>query len=344
MNSFETLNQATPGLLKKRTDGRAGWNGALVLGSLLVLSSFDLIAAPSQAISPAASGNFCTATADSQLTACGNSARADYFVSKADCTNISDATARGVCQQERTPSLSEDNALCEAQHGARVTACGTLGEARYDPPIDPANFVDPAAIGKSVAANPNLILTQGYTRIYDLNGDAITVQVTNGTKVINGVKCAIVHDFHTHKGKVVEDTEDYMVQDLSGNVWYFGELTTAFARGELPSSAGSFIAGIDEAKPGILMRATLNIGAAYREEFSLKGGAEDIAEIVSTTASESAPAASCAGNCLETMNTTGVEPGVVEHKFYLPGVGELVSFDGDGSDPAEREVLVQYHY
>ena len=54
-----------------------------------------------------------------------------------------------------------------------------------------------------------------------------------------------------------------------GNVWYCGEAVQDFENGELVSLDGSFKAGVDGAKPGILMKAAPMIGDVYRQEFDL---------------------------------------------------------------------------
>jgi len=71
---------------------------------------------------------------------------------------------------------------------------------------------------------------------------------------------------------------------------YFGEEVKDFEtfkgdnplRSELVSINGSFKAGRDGAKPGIIALASPKVGDAYLEEFSL-GNAEDVTEIQSTT-------------------------------------------------------------
>ena len=85
------------------------------------------------------------------------------------------------------------------------------------------------------------------------------------------------------------------------------------------------MAGVDGAKPGIIMKAHPAIGDFYRQEFSL-GTAEDMAEVLSLT--ESVPASYCSlGNCLKTKETSPLEPDALENKFYAPGVGNVRTVD-----------------
>jgi hypothetical protein len=98
------------------------------------------------------------------------------------------------------------------------------------------------------------------------------VTVTNKTKLINSVTCPVVTDTVTLGAAVVEDTKDWFGQDLAGNVWYCGEEVKDFETfaGDNPNEAelvtidGSFKAGRDGDKPGIIMLANPAPGIAYR--------------------------------------------------------------------------------
>ena len=80
-------------------------------------------------------------------------------------------------------------------------------------------------------------------------------------------------------GSVIEDTLDWFAQDHEGNVWYFGENTLSIEGSLVVSVEGTFTAGINGAKPGIIMEAHPAIGDAYRQEFVL-GSGEDTEEVV----------------------------------------------------------------
>jgi hypothetical protein len=108
-----------------------------------------------------------------------------------------------------------------------------------------------------------------------------------GTTTIAGVQCRVVTDkvFDKDNNKLVEDTIDWYAQDNNGNVWYFGETTITYTYDEegnpTASTEGSWIAGVDEAKPGIIMYGAPknHKGELYCQEFSL-GKAEDLSRVV----------------------------------------------------------------
>jgi hypothetical protein len=163
--------------------------------------------------------------------------------------------------------------------------------------------------------------------VYKGGGEIDTVTVTNATKVIDGVETIVVHDVVTDESLVTtEDTDDYFAQDTSGSVWYFGESAKKFENGEIVGVEGSFKAGIDGAKPGIIMKATPAVGDVYRQEFAL-GDAEDAGEVLSITGSETVPGATCTGTCVVTHDFSPLEPDANEQKFYAPGIGVILEVD-----------------
>lgn len=265
----------------------------------------------------------CSRTADAAFRACQHEIQDDYWIAIAKCKNLSDPQARAACREEAKRALQESKELCRAQREARSELCEALGEGPYDPQIDPAMFVDPSEIGNTIAPNPYYPLIRGMTRIYQGGGETVTVTVTEDTKVILGVTCAVIRDVVEENGEVIEDTKDWYAQDIFGNVWYFGESVKDFADGELVSIAGSFTAGVDGDKAGIIMKAAPVVGEVYRQEFSL-GNAEDMAEFLSLTGSATVPAGSFNGNSWVTREFSPIEPGSFATKYYAPGIGSIL--------------------
>ena len=265
----------------------------------------------------------CSRTADATFRACQHEIQDDYWIAMAKCKNLSDPQARAECREEAKRARQESKELCREQLEARSELCEALGEGPYDPQIDPALFVDPAEIGKTVAPNPYYPLIRGMTRLYRGGAETVTVTVTEDTKVILGVACAVIRDVVEENGEVIEDTKDWYAHDIFGNVWYFGESVKDFADGELVSIAGSFTAGVDGDKAGIIMKAAPVVGEVYRQEFSLSN-AEDMAEFLSLTGSATVPAGSFNGNSWVTKEFSPIEPGSFATKYYAPGIGSIL--------------------
>src|SRR3954453_8433766 len=134
--------------------------------------------------------------------------------------------------------------------------------------------------------------------------------ITRKTRAVPGGRARIVHDRVFEHGRVVEDTLDWYGQDAAGNVWYFGEATKELdARGRVISREGSWGDGRNGARTGIFMPAHPRPGRSYRQEY-YKGHAEDHFKIESIRDGR-----------MVTHEWTPLEPGVLDQKVYVRGIG-----------------------
>jgi len=280
--------------------------------------------------STAPAGDICKITAKAVLKTCTTEAKADYKLALAKCANLTDPEARKACQAEAKEALAEAIEECKEQAEARLDACERLGPDAYDPAIDPSNFA-------AMIDNPYFPLTPGTTYIYEGQADGgfehSEFAVTTNTRVILGVTCIEVRDTVYTDGELTEDTLDWFAQDLAGNVWYFGENTYELEDGLIATLEGSFMAGVNGDKPGIVMKAQPMIGDFYRQEFSLNN-AEDYAETLSLTATTALMSGTYT-NCVQSQETTPLEPELLEHKYYAPGVGNVLTVDVNTGDRVE---------
>jgi len=162
------------------------------------------------------------------------------------------------------------------------------------------------------------------------------VTVTHSVETIAGAPCVVVKDRLYLDGKLEERTTDWYTQDRRGNVWYFGEATAELdARGHVRSTEGSWQAGRDGAQAGVYMPARPVPGRFGRQEF-YKGQAEDHFEVLSRRATVSVPYTS-SHRALLTKEWTPLEPGVVDHKYYAKGIGNVKEVTAKG--PRELAAL-----
>jgi hypothetical protein len=206
---------------------------------------------------------------------------------------------------------------------------------------DPVN-IDPADFTADIT-NPYWPMKPGTRWIYrsveagSPPQDIVIVVTTATKKLANGVTARVVRDTARSKGQIIEDTVDWYAQDSEGNVWYMGEDTAEFEKGKIVSRAGSWEAGVEGALPGIMVPAQPQVGQKYRQEYK-KGEAEDNGEVLATTHRVEVEAGGFK-DALVTMDTSTIEPDVVEYKFYAPGKGPLLALDISGG--ACREELVK---
>ena len=191
--------------------------------------------------------------------------------------------------------------------------------------------------------NPWFPLTPGTTYVYrgvkDGERSRDVVKVTSATKTILGVRATAVRDLLYLGGHLEERTTDWYAQDKRGNVWYFGEATAELdAHGHVKTREGSWLAGMHSARAGIYMPGRPRVGATGRQEY-LRGHAEDHFRVLSLRARVSAPFVT-SRRALLTKEWTPLEPGVIDHKLYVRGIGDVLEQTVKGGD--ERLRLVSH--
>lgn len=204
----------------------------------------------------------------------------------------------------------------------------------YNPQIDPTNFTNSTNL-----TNLYFQFQAGKKYIYEGQTEDglehIEVQLLSATKTVMGITCVVVNDKVWLGGKVVEDTDDWYAQDNDGNVWYMGEDVDNYnSDGTLRDHEGAWEAGVDGAKPGIIMLANPQPGMKYRQEYYFDE-AEDQAEVLELGLTLTVPFGTFA-NCLKTKEWTELEPDVLDNKFYAPGIGLIREINQDN----EEKVLI----
>jgi len=203
----------------------------------------------------------------------------------------------------------------------------------YNPEIKPEEF-------SANITNPYFTLAPGKKAIYEAKKEdgleRVEIYVANEKKTILGVETVVVWDRVWLNGSLVEDTKDWYAQHKDGSVWYFGEDSVEVLDGKITSHHGSWEAGVNGAKPGIIMEANPKVGDSYREEY-YKGEAEDKADVLSVSEPVTVPSGSYT-NCLKTKNYTALEPDVVEQKYYCKEVGNT-ALEIDLEDDERLELI-----
>jgi hypothetical protein len=184
----------------------------------------------------------------------------------------------------------------------------------YNPHINPSDFT-------TTIDNEYFPMKPGTTFVYKGGQERDEMAVTSDTKKVMGVECVVVDDRAWENGQIIEKTYDWFAQDKEGTVWYFGEDTKEYENGKVVSTKGSWEAGVDGAKPGIIMQADPKVGKSYHQEY-YKGEAEDMARVLSLNASVTVPYGSF-DHVLVTKEWTPLEPSYHEHKYYARGVGHV---------------------
>ncbi|HEX4686745.1 MAG TPA: hypothetical protein VH228_08180 [Nocardioides sp.] len=164
---------------------------------------------------------------------------------------------------------------------------------------------------------------------------------TYRTKVIDGVTCRVVFDRVWTNGRLSERTHDFYAQTKRGTVWYFGENTATLDRhGHVQSREGSFMSGVDGAQAGIFMTPRPHRGPSFRQE-DYPGHAEDVFTVVRRGARVTVPLLA-SHQALLTQETTPLEPGVVDHKYYVRDIGDVRELTVKGGSESLRLIALTH--
>ncbi len=177
-----------------------------------------------------------------------------------------------------------------------------------------------------VVDNPWFPLKPGTVLTYEGQDEGTpardVLRVTHRTKRIQGIRATVILDRVYKHGRLAERTHDFYAPDRRGNVWYLGEDTaTLKPNGQVQSREGTFRAGRDGAQGGIFMPAHPRPGDRGWQEFSV-GHAQDRFKILNLHTTVRTPAVG-SRRAMLVQETTPLEPGVVDHKIYVRGIGTV---------------------
>jgi hypothetical protein len=243
----------------------------------------------------------------------------------------------GCTTSANAPSATNPTSLLESRPTSTPSAGSKLPTGADPIKLDPANF-------SADITNPYWPMKPGTRWTYrnveagEPPQEIVIVVTTDTKKLANGITARVVRDTARSEGQIIEDTLDWYAQDSNGNVWYMGEDTAEFEEGKVVSRDGSWEAGADGALPGIMLPARPQVGQKYRQEYK-KGEAEDNGEVLAMNHLVEVEAGPYK-DALVTIDTSTIEPDVVEYKFYAPGVGPLLALDISGGTSREELIKV----
>jgi hypothetical protein len=208
--------------------------------------------------------------------------------------------------------------------GAGPPPAGRAGPARPDP----GRFT-------TRIDNPFWPMAPGSRWIYretDGSGDErrVEVTVTDRTVTVLGIEARVVRDVVFEQGRPREVSDDWFVQDLQGNLWQLGEVVHERAGGRPSATAGSWRAGVDGARPVLVLPAHPDPGVGYRHR-------DTVTWVLSAGTTAKVPYGSF-DRVLVTEERGSPGSGQVEHEFYARGVGPVLAVTVSGG--SGREELV----
>lgn len=170
------------------------------------------------------------------------------------------------------------------------------------------------------------VLEPGFQTVLEHDDTRLQVTVLDETKLVNGTTVRVVEEREWVKGQLYEIARNYFAMcERTKDVFYFGEDVEFYENGKVTGTAGTWLAGRDGAKPGLIMPGKPRVGMKYYQEIA-PGKALDRAEVVSLDETCKTPAGTFA-KCLKTKEYSSMtfwsslKFWEAEYKYYAPGIG-----------------------
>jgi hypothetical protein len=168
--------------------------------------------------------------------------------------------------------------------------------------------------------NAFFILEAGHSAVYEAGRERLVITVLDETKVVDGVTTRVVEERETTGEALVEVSRNYFaINSTTRDVFYFGEAVDIYKNGKVVDHEGAWQSGENGARFGLAMPGEPRLSQKYYQEVAPKI-AMDRAAIVGVHALVKTPAGTFS-DCLKVEETTPLEPGAREYKYYARDVG-----------------------
>jgi hypothetical protein len=172
----------------------------------------------------------------------------------------------------------------------------------------------------TMGRNPYFVLEPGYVLTLEGADTRLVITVLDETVRVDNVQTRVVEERETAKGDLVEISRNFFAISTRTNaVFYFGEDVDMYKGGKVVSHEGAWRSGVNGARFGLAMPGLVLLSAKYYQEIA-PGVAMDRAEIVGLGETVKTPAGDFK-NAVKVLETTPLEPGVREFKYYANGIG-----------------------
>lgn len=189
-----------------------------------------------------------------------------------------------------------------------------------------ASFDLAACEFSTTGRNRYFVMEPGYQLVLESDDTRVEVTVLDETRTVDGVLTRVIEEREWEDGELYEISRNYFALcEQTGDVYYFGEHVDFYKNDQVTGHDGSWLAGVDGNKPGLIMSASPSPGLKYYQEIA-PGIAMDRAEVISVDETCETPAGTFTG-CLKVKEGTSLDPSEIEYKFYAPDIGMIQDED-----------------
>lgn len=168
--------------------------------------------------------------------------------------------------------------------------------------------------------NQYFVLEPGFQVVLEGGGTKLQITVLDETKKVDGVLTRVAEEREWKGGKLYEVARNYFaICEQTKDVYYFGEAVDFYENDKIVKHDGSWLAGENGNKAGLMMPGSPKVGMKYYQEIA-PGVAMDRAEIASMTDTCKTPAGTFS-SCMKVKEGSALDRFVTEYKYHAPGIG-----------------------
>ena len=211
--------------------------------------------------------------------------------------------------------------ICMLAAAALAAPCAALGQGKgRSPSAWQEQFDLKSCTLQSSGKNEYFVLEPGFQLQLKSDDALLHITVLTETRVVDGVTTRVVEEREWKDGELHEVARNFFaICGETKDVFYFGEDVQFYEKGKPTKKDGSWLAGVNGNRAGLMMPGTPRLKMRYYQEIA-PGVAMDRAEIVSLTETCKTPAG-VFKRCLKVKETSAIEKGLSEYKYYAPGIG-----------------------
>ena len=219
--------------------------------------------------------------------------------------------------------------------GKRKKAAPVKNESGFDPknfgsnPARGATRFQPTKPGTQLVSEGHL--NRGHRSLVHRR----VLTVTDVTKKIDGVRAVATLDQDFDGGQLAEQAIDWVAESKTGTLWYLGSYTEAYEGGQFVNATDGWLAGVNGAKPGILMPAAPKVGLSVLQA-TVPGTGSTPADVIKTGEKKCVPF-KCYKDVVVVREGGGDG---AEWKYFAPGVGQILTEPHYAGGEQETEDLV----
>lgn len=164
------------------------------------------------------------------------------------------------------------------------------------------------------------LVLEGTSGLFGSTDVKLEITVLDETREVDGIVTRVIEEREWKDNELYEVAINFFaIDNETKDVFYFGEEVDFYSDGKIVNHKGAWLAGEDDARPGLIMPGNPVEGMKYYQELA-EGIAMDRAEIISLNEEIKTPAG-LFQNCLRTKEGTSLNLLEKEYKSYAPGIG-----------------------